>query len=335
MGNRTTLSTALPGRTALALLLLSLLLALAGTPATQAASRAAADDPTTPALTLAFERAAPPRSGQDFPRMPGRCYESDDRTLKQAPCPITRYGADRPSLVVWGDSHAWMYLPALRREARSHRVNLTMVIFGSCPPSLPLPRSRGFGRVQCEKHNVATLAYLRKLDRKRDDLSVLIGGFWAGYRQGYARQQRADRNGTDSGLTTYQQHMSVLGVESSPRLFERLGRIGFDIDLIGQAATVPIDPRYCLAGREPYQCDLPRERALADENANKRWIKRNLRAPLAGRPRLVDTTPAYCDTSICRARVDDVNTYYDDIHLGADLARTLTGYFAPVFDDIS
>ncbi len=267
--------------------------------------------------------------------MPLRCYESDNRTLRDAPCLITSYGAKRPTMVVWGDSHAWMYLPALRREARSHRVNLTLVVFGSCPPALPLPRSRGFGRVQCEKHNVATLSYVRRLDRRRDDVSLLIGGFWSGYRQGYARQQRADRDGTDSGLTTYQQQMSVLAVESSPKLFARLGRMGLEIDLIGQAATVPLDPRYCTAGREPYQCDLPRSRALDHEGANRRWINRNLRAPLVGRPRLVDTTPAYCSATTCRARIGGVNTYYDDIHLGADLAKTLTGYFAPVFDDVT
>lgn len=330
MGIRTTstvASTATPRFLLTALLLvISVLLSLVG------ALPAQATDTTPPASLLG--RGDPPPSGA-FPRMPSRCYESDNRTLKDAPCAITRYGAKRPKLVVWGDSHAWMYLPALRREARRHRVNLTLVVFGSCPPSLPLPRSRGFGRVQCEKHNVATLRYVRRQDRKRADFSLLIGGFWSGYRQAYTRQQRADRGGTDSGLTTYQQQMSVLAVESSPKLFTRLGRMGLEIDLIGQAATVPADPAFCPAGRDPYQCDLPRSRALDREGANRRWINRNLRAQLVGRPRLIDATPAYCSETTCRSNINGVNTYYDDIHLGADLARTLTGYFAPVFDDVT
>ncbi len=98
---------------------------------------------------------------------------------------------------------------------------------------------------------------------------------------------------------------------------------------------MPLGPRACPAGREPYQCDLPRRRALDHEKDNRRWIKRQLRAPLAGRPRLIDTTPAYCSSRTCYAHVGGVNTYYDDIHLGARLTRTLTDYFAPVFDDIT
>jgi hypothetical protein len=289
--------------------------------------------PTGPAV---FGRGIPPTAGEDFPRMPKRCYESDKVTLKVAPCRITRYGAKRPTMVAWGDSHTWMYLPALRREARSNRVNLTLVVLGSCPPALPLPRSRGFGRVICEKHNLATLDYLRKLRKRKDaDVSVLIGGFWSGYRDAYRRQKQADRNGTDSGLSDYQQHMSVLAVEGAPRMFARLGRMRFDVDLIGQAATVPLDARDCRAGREPYQCNLPRAEALSREQSNRRWVKRNLRAPLVGRPRLIDATSGYCTPTICRAHVGGVNTYYDDIHLGARLARTLTGYFTPAFDDVS
>lgn len=268
--------------------------------------------------------------------MPGVCYESDHRTVKDIPCHITRYGAKRrPTVLVWGDSHAWMYLPALRREARATRVNLILVVFGSCPPAMPLPRSRGFGRVKCEKHNAATLTYVKKLQRHRKHLSLLMGGFWAGYRDVYIRQQRADRKGEDSGLTSYQQQMSVLAVEGSPRLFSRLGKLGFDVDLIGQAATVPADAPDCPAGRDPYQCDLPRRSALIRERGNRQWIKQNLMAPLAGNPLLIDATPAYCSPMICRAHVNGENTYFDDIHLGAQLTRTMTGYFAPVFADLT
>ena len=248
----------------------------------------------------------------------------------------------RAHLVVWGDSHAWMYLPALRREANQRKVNLTLVVLGSCPAALPLPRSRGFGRSICENHNLATLDYLRDLRRSKpgapranNEVAVLIGGFWSGYRDAYQRQALADRTGVDSGLTDYQRHMSTLAVEGAPPMFRRLGRMGFDVDLVGQAATVPLDARACPAGREPYQCNLSRDEALPDERRNREWVNRNLRRPLVGRPRLVDTTPGYCSASTCRARVGGVNTYYDDIHLGARLAHGLTGYFLPVFDDLT
>ena len=336
-----TVATAPPGlrQVLLRLLALTVLLpALAAAPAGPAARAATATDAPTSATTTTtagFERGVPPTKGEDFPRMPRECYESDGVTVDDKPCRVTRFGAKRPTLVAWGDSHAWMYLPALRREARRQRVNLTMIVLGSCPVALPLPASRGFGRSGCENRNLRTLSYLRSLEkRSHTDVSVLVGGFWSGYRDAYRRQRQADRTGTDSGLSDYQRHMSTLAVGGSPRMFERLGRMKIDVDLIGQAATVPIDPQPCEAGREPYQCDLPREAALDREQATRRWITRNLRVPLTGRPSLIDATPAYCTATTCRAHVGGVNTYYDDIHLGARLAKTLTGYFRPVLRDL-
>ncbi len=300
-------------------------------------SPTASADPAGPAVgPAAFGRGVPPAVNADFPRMPSGCYEADGVTLRDVACRITRYGSTRPTLVAWGDSHTWMYLPALRREARANRVNLTLVVLGSCPAALPLPRSRGFSRSICENHNVRTLQWLTQLHRRLgDDLGVVVGGFWAGYRDAYRRQQEADRAGILSGLTDYQQHMSTLAVEESPRMFARLGRTGIHVDLIGQAATVPDDAPECAAGQEPYQCDLRRDEALSREQDNRRWVERNLMRPLSGRPLLIDATPGYCTASTCLAHVGGANTYYDDIHLGARLARTLTGYFTPVFDALT
>lgn len=324
-----------PGTLLLALLALGLLVSALTTVPAGTATAAPSGAGSSPLRGAAPERGVPPRAGEDFPRMPQRCYQRDGVTLKVAPCRIARYGSGRPTLVAWGDSHAWMYLPALRRQARAERVNLTLVVLGSCPVALPLPPSRGFGLSTCERHNVATLDFLKRLRKRSDgDVGVLVGGFWSGYRDAYARQELADRTGTESGLSDYQRHMSTLAIEGAPRMFARLGRMRLDVDLIGQAATVPLDAPECRAGRVPYLCDLPRSRALEDERANRRWIKRHLRAPLAGRPRLVDATPGYCSSDRCRARVRGANTYYDDIHLGADLSRQLTGYFRPVFADL-
>jgi len=323
-----------------ALALLAPLLALLGSTPAAALVPTSPAGPATglvagPASPSALLRAVAPLPGDDFPRLPSRCYESDAVTVRNQPCRITRFGTGRPLLVAWGDSHVHMYLPALQRLARAGRVNLTIVTLGSCPVAWPLPASRGFGRSSCENRNLDTLEFLRRQDKRLgDDLAVLVGGFWSGYRDAYRRQQQADRTGRDSGLSTYQQHMSALAVEGAPPMFRRLGRTGIAIDLIGQAATVPIDARPCPVGQEPYQCGLPRERALEREGDNKRWITTQLRSPLAGQPRLVDATPAYCSATRCRPRVRGANTYFDSIHLGAELTRTLTSYFRPVFDDL-
>lgn len=271
----------------------------------------------------------PPRPGDDFPRMPGRCYESDHLTLKDAPCRIVTYPRSRPTLLVWGDSHGWMYLPALRKLAKRTQVSLILVIAGGCPPALPLVSAGG----SCERHNERTLAFVTRLQQRPSRLKVLIGGFWSGYRQAYRWVQRERAGGPDSGLTPYQEHRAELAEKGAPRLFRGLGALKVDVDVIGQAATVPVDPPACSTGREPYQCDLPRAQALDAEGDNRRWLRAQM-SHLVGRPRLIDATPAYCTARTCRAHVGEDNTYYDDIHLGATLTATLTSYFAPSFADL-
>lgn len=237
-------------------------------------------------------------------------------------------------VVLWGDSHAQMYLPALRQVARNQRVNLVAVLFGGCPISVPFPRSAGYPRTGCDEHNVDSLAYVRELTQRRGRVRVLVGGFWSGYRQAYDIAREEERTGVPSGLSDYRKHMAALGVERTRPMFRAIGRLGVPVDLIGQAATVPLDPRRCAAGREPYQCDLPRHRALYQEGDNERWIRRTLMAPLPGTPRLIDATPAYCTRTTCLARARGTNTFYDDIHLGAALTGTMASYFRPVFRDV-
>ncbi len=272
-----------------------------------------------------------PATGDDFPRLPTPCY--DDAQVIRTPCRITEVPG-RPTVVLWGDSHAQMYLPALRQVAQRQRVNLVAILYGGCPVSLPYPTSAGYARNGCDTHNVEALAYVRDLTERRSRVRLVIGGFWSGYRQAYALTQREARTGVPSGLSDYREQMARLGVERSRPAFRAIGRLGVPVDLIGQAATVPLDPRRCAAGREPYQCDLPRHRALADETGNQRWLRNRLASQLPGRPRVVDATPVYCDRRTCRAHVGGVDTFYDDIHLGARLTATMGAYFRPVFRDV-
>jgi len=274
------------------------------------------------------------QAGDDFPDLPGRCYDREHEPVDQ--CRITSY-AGRPWIVMWGDSHGLMYLPAIRALANKKRVNLVVMFFGSCPVSVPLPpqpRQEGVqGRTQCEDHNVQSLDYVRGLSSRGVDLKVLIGGFWSGYRQAHRRTLRARASGGQSGLTSYQERMGELADYGTPRMFKIFGNLQLDVDVLALAATVPLDPKPCTAGREPYQCDLPRRQALTGENNNRRWLK-GVMEPLVN-PRLIDPSPVYCDTSTCFAHVDGVNTFYDDIHLGADLTRTMRRFFVPTYNDLT
>lgn len=283
-----------------------------------------------PLLVLPSSVAARADSGptEVFPRLPAQCYDAND--VITSPCRVTRYPG-RPLVVLWGDSHAQMYLPAIRRVARNQRVNLVAVLFGGCPISTPYPSGSRHPRTGCDQHNVDSLAYVRDLVTRHPRSRILIGGFWSGYRHAYDLVREEQRTGVPSGLSAYRKHMARLGTERSRSMFRRIGQLGVPVDLIAQAATVPLDPRRCAAGRQPYQCDLPRHRALYRERDNSRWLATNLASVLPGRPRVVDPSPAYCSQRTCFAHVRGANTFYDDIHLGPRLTATMSGYFRPVF----
>lgn len=268
-----------------------------------------------------------PQRPSGFPWLPDRCYDSRD--VATVPCRVTRFPG-RPSLVLWGDSHAQMYLPPLQRAAERRRFNLVVVVYGGCPVSLPYPDGSRYRRTGCDAHNTRAYDVVRAYVDRNPRTRILIGGFWSGYRLAYSLMERERRTGTPSGLTAYRRQMARLGVERSRPMLRRIGRLGVPVDLIGQSATVPAGAPACARGHEPYRCDLPRHRALAGETANRRWIRRQLLAPLPGRPRIVETSGRYCSRTTCRGQVDGVDTFYDDIHLGERLTATMGPAFRSV-----
>ena len=75
---------------------------------------------------------------KDFPKMPRKCV--DPKLLipqKPVKCNLNGFKQGRPTIVLWGDSHAWQMIPALRNAARGRDVNLVAFLMGSCPVDGP------------------------------------------------------------------------------------------------------------------------------------------------------------------------------------------------------
>lgn len=270
-------------------------------------------------------------SGGDFPSLPSRC-QSIAQQLPLTPCHVTRFGSRRPVVVLWGDSHAQQYLPALVKVARRDRVNLVAILAGGCPATFPKPRPDGeHPDTTCETRQGLAVSWIERAFGRHDGhFKLIIGTFYARYRQIYRRMHDPRRRFTYSA---YEKQLVRLQHRDTSRLFTELGRVGVPTDVIGEDATVPNPVPACDAGIEPYQCDLPRAQALDREQQNRRWLL-GLMSRLPGSPRLIDTTPAMCDASTCYAHVNGIDTYFDDLHLGARLTSTLGRFFVPSFVDV-
>jgi hypothetical protein len=285
-----------------------------------------ADDPPPPKI---------PGPGDDFARLPEKCYEQGtDRYLVYSPCRTTTF-AGRPWVVAWGDSHLLQVYPALQKLALERRVNLVVLHAPGCPVSKTFPASSGEGRIYCDGFNERSLSFVRSLDRRVGRMHLVITSHYAGYRANYARLRRAEAAGRPSGLSEYVEHMAKLAVERTLPIARDIARLRRPVTFIAQAPTVPADARPCAAGEDPYQCDLPRHRALPDEAANRAFVRRQFLDNIP-RSRMVTPSKLYCDRQYCRAHLKGgVDTYWDHYHVGALAARRSAPWFRSLFVDVT
>lgn len=292
-----------------------------------------------PLLLLAgTATAAGPRGdvppSEDYPRLPNpSCVTGDQRVPQHAVvCHLLPFQKEQPTVVLWGDSHAWMLIPGFVRQAEKEHVNPDVFTLGACPPLLvpkPGPGER-FGS-KCEKQNYNALQYVLKLQRADRPVRVLFAGNWVGYKQIY----RESKGGTvPTGYEDYAVKMSVLSHKGTPAMFRRLGEEGTDVDVVGQILTVPRPPDYCIYGMDPYVCDMPRERAIPEEAETRAWVDLQM-SKLTGRSRYLDVNDAVCDDVTCHGMVGDTYTFFDPMHLSATFSRTLHGKFVSTLRNFS
>lgn len=252
----------------------------------------------------------------DFPKMPRRCV--DPKLLipqKPGKCNLNGFQKGRPTIVLWGDSHAWQMIPALRSAAKGRDVNLVAFLMGSCPvmdPSLSR-EERQNGAPACLLSNDLALQYVTKMKAQRQPVHVLLGTYWQRY-------LHAIRVGdTDS----YHGEMAAYWKTAGPRLFRTLGKLRVSVDVDGQMPTVPLNAKDCFTNRfYAYSCDLARKTALRNEKSTKSWVKRHMRA-LSGSPRYVDAN-RMCTKATCFAKPRGVYTFWDFQHISATMSRKLS-----------
>jgi hypothetical protein len=259
--------------------------------------------------------------------MPRSCVDPKD-LIPQAPgmCKLTAYREARATVVLWGDSHAWQMIPALKGAIKGRNVNLVAFLMGGCPPmdpNLKTPKQRK-NASSCEKSNDLALRYVLRRKHKDLEVKVVAGGAW----DRYLTPLRQGTPPEESYAALIAQQLAT----DTPRLFRRLGAARISTDVMGQSLEVP-EGALCPEGRRPFVCELPRSEALHSEAANKRWVKKAMR-PLVGKGRYLTTNGAVCTATVCRGKVADIYTFFDDLHLSATRSRTLAHRFKPSVADL-
>lgn len=262
----------------------------------------------------------PPTSTQVLPQ---RCLRGDE-TLPSRPgaCRLTNYGTTRPTIIVWGDSHAWQQLPAIQAQAQATQTSVIVFVMGACPP---MDLRASDVRTPCIVQSQKALELIATKIERGERFKLVLGAFWELYRDLHARSQAGWTPSSDEAFLAGRAELFAQG---GAKLFRTLGRWRVPTAAIAQVPWVPESAPGCEAGEAPYACDLPRTTAITAEGDTAAWIKRGLgRIPASG---YIDTTGYLCNPYTCRAQLNGAAVYLDDLHLDP----AVTGAFAPAYRDL-
>jgi hypothetical protein len=258
----------------------------------------------------------------EVPGVPDACLA---RPMK---CRLSPDIAGAPTLVLWGDSHAWQLIPALKAAIGHRKINLVAFLFGGCPPMDPGLTTPAQVRAAgpCRQTAHKALTYVLNATEKKKDIRLVLAGGWELYR--YALdplepEEAGWREHTSPSIAGAAELASV----GLPRLFQVLGDARVRADVVGQMPTVPENAPECPRSEDPYECDLPRDAALPEAASNRMALKAMV-AELRRPAQLIEPSRFFCDSSGCAGRVRSASAWYDDTHISLALSGLLGSYFA-------
>ncbi len=258
---------------------------------------------------------------EDFPPMPRRCATREEQ-IPHTPmkCTLIKAGRNRPTLVLWGDSHLWMMLPAIRKALAGRKVNLVGFLFGGCVPARP-DMEVWAGQPCAETADLAN-RYLAKQVKRGARIRVILGSYWGA--QLHRVYYYPSRELEDASRRRRDYVMSY-----TRPLFRWLGRQGIPTDVLFQGpAAVPPDPD-CQPGPTPFECDIPRSRAYYKQAELRGFLQRGIKRLPRG-ARLIDYSNAVCSPRTCAARQPGgAYTWYDPYHLSTSTTTRLARFFVP------
>jgi peptidoglycan/LPS O-acetylase OafA/YrhL len=241
--------------------------------------------------------------GEDTPNLSPGCY---------------RVTADRPALVVWGDSHSAALSPALRSAAESAGMGFALLSKASCPPLTGATRflpAHVPVAAECQAFNRKVLKVIESTPSIK---VVALAGFWAAPLQ---------RNNEDGWLT-----VDLADERRVPSLEEAAGK---RVIVFGDVPNFDLNPVFIVrTGRIPARRLLYRiltghpfeDTGLAPPSSVSTDPETDalLRASVGNLPGvdIVDLKPALCTgPEACLYRNGNVLFYGDPQHLSAAGAR--------------
>ncbi len=209
------------------------------------------------------------------------------------------FGEDRGGaydLILWGDSHAGHYVPAIATLAKARKQAGVLFTMPGCHPFLDDPHTAR----KCREFNAAVARFAVQQSVKL----AILAGRWTTHRKHIRRYMvQAGSDESSGGLAKTLAYLNSRGIEAS--VLDQAPYFAKDVSLcVVRAAFYGRDSEPCVV--QPYARYLSEHRHLEDYFDH---LKKKYRFTVA--------TPveAFCDKELCRAREGDVLLMADSNHL--------------------
>lgn len=206
--------------------------------------------------------------------------------------------------ILWGDSHADHWMPALAEIARNNRMSVYQLTRDGCPPYLPTTRAGD----DLSAHRCATAQRLavKEIEEHRSNRglkTVVLSSDWVAQ----DAQIRSRLPGT----------------------LDHLGTLGLKVLIIGPTPGLRYTAPECLLRHNERFCAWPR----ADYNRKRARTMHELAQATSDRPyvKFLDPTPFFCDEELCRAIRNGQVLYRDAGHVSASASRSFAAFASADF----
>jgi peptidoglycan/LPS O-acetylase OafA/YrhL len=212
---------------------------------------------------------------------------------------VCQFGEDRGGdydLILWGDSHAAHYLPAIAAMATARKQSGALIWTPGCHPFLDDTRTSR----SCREFNAAVARFAVERHIKL----AILGARWTTHRKNILRYMADADAGTNSG--------------GLAKTLAFLNGRGIEVAVLDQTPYFPKDISLCVVRAAFYERDsepcvvLPRDRFLAQHRDLVdyfAYLKKKYRFTVAS------SADALCNEERCRAREGDALLMADSNHL--------------------